>query len=855
MSNSTLTSQFARIPFFRENKLAQAIATKMVPSLVRNGSTNQTSQGSDIAPDHGSLERISKLQASDIDDTNNLMQILPDLGLAKEIMTSLIVAPKDLTTFELGWASDKCELPPELVGELTNVMKEHFTQDYKINDLLLPICEQALFETGSYPLVVIPESSLDNIINQKTDISLESYQTVLNPDMTVKSVGILGPGYANAEDAQKNTASTKISLESYSLIPESNNAPARVWFDDHLQVLDNLDNLKLPKLHDKRRADALRKTRLYGKISVEDAQRDKELEALDSALFARRGSVTTPVVNISSRGGGRESKGNPLVIRWPSESLIPIHRPGAPTDHLGYFGLIDEYGNPVTRVSSQDYYNQLTSNMQSPMDNYNNQAGTILENVKTYFGPNEQANKYDSLQLLHAYGQLMKKELLVRLKRGLHGENVELADVERSAYAIMLSRSLANMRTNIVYIPVEQCAYFAFDYTNAGLGKSVLSDAKIVGALRSLLLFADVQGAIRNSIPRRENEILLDEQDPDPWKTVETIQHEFAKTQNSAFPLGVTDPRTQLDMLQKAGITWSISGHPQYPNTKLTTTETTSSLARPDNELSTNIKNMMFMGIGIPPEIIDATQGVEFAATIFSSNLLLAKRSAQKQAILLKQMKYLVQIYTVSNGFLLESMKKVVDNHKDKLKDYYREGDVVRYSEIMERYLSALKLTLPTMDTARLATQLQDVNDFLALLDVTLPLYINEQVITETLGSEAGMQATAIYQAFRNNYAVDWMIQNNIMPELYKLVNIGNDDDNPGYNFMAARLEKVTNISSVVQQVMKQLADKHGGEPETPPETGASDFGSFGDDNTEPGSDSESNEGDDDLGGFNFPGE
>lgn len=853
--STTLTSQFARIPFFRENKLAQAIATKMVPSLVRTGSSQQTSQGSDIAPDHGSLERISKLQASDIDDTNNLMQILPDLGLAKEIMTSLIVAPKDLTTFELGWASDKCELPPELVGDLTNVMKEHFTQDYKINDLLLPICEQALFETGSYPLVVIPESSLDNIINQKTDISLESFQAVLNQDMTVKSVGILGPGYGSVENAKSSGETTAVTLEAYSLAADPANIPTSVWFDEHLSVLDNLDNLKLPKLHDKRRSDALRRTRLYGKISIEDNQRDRELEALDSALFARRGSVATPVVNISSRGGGKESKGNPLVIRWPSESLIPIHRPGAPTDHLGYFGLIDEYGNPVTRVSSQDYYNQLTSNMQSPMDNYNNQAGTILENVKTYFGPNDKANKYDSLQLLHAYGQLMKKELLIRLKRGLHGENVELADVERSAYAIMLSRSLANMRTNIVYIPVEQCAYFAFDYNNAGLGKSLLSDAKIVGALRSLLLFADVQGAIRNSIPRRENEILLDEQDPDPWKTVETIQHEFAKTQNSAFPLGVTDPRTQLDMLQKAGITWSISGHPQYPNTKLTTTETTSSLARPDSELSTNIKNMMFMGIGIPPEIIDATQGVEFAATIFSSNLLLAKRSAQKQAILLKQMKYLVQIYTVSNGFLLDGLKEAIDKHKAKLKDYYGEGDVVRYSEIMERYLGALKLTLPTMDTARLATQLQDVNDFMALLDVTLPLYINEQVITETLGTEAGMQAAAIYQAFRNNYAVDWMIQNNIMPELYKLVNIGNDDDNPGYNFMAARLEKVTNISSVVQQVMKQLADKHGGEAETPPtDTGSDNFGSFGSGTETPPSpdEDETGGGDDDFGNLNF---
>jgi len=141
------------------------------------------------------------------------------------------------------------------------------------------------------------------------------------------------------------------------------------------------------------------------------------------------------------------------------------------------------------------------------------------------------------------------------------------------------------------------------------------------------------------------------------------------------------------------------------------------------------------------------------------------------------------------------------------------------------------------MDTARLATQLQDVNDYLALLDATLPLVINTAVINETMGAEAAAHSDAVYQAIRNSVAIDWMMQNNIAPELYKLFTVGNDDDNPGNNFLAARLDKVTTISKFISDIMTQLATKNGGgetteaaPAEPAAEEGGDDFGfAFGD--------------------------
>lgn len=827
-NEESLVSEFQRMDFFKNNDVAQAIVTKMVPQVAQ--SRTRGNGNDDIIPDQSTLERISKMVASDIDDAHNMMQIHTDLGLAKEIMVSLIIAPKDLLTHKLIWGTGKCDLPTGLVGAITDHLSTYFDQGYKINDLLIPACEDALFNTGSYPLVIIPESSLDDIINQNGRISVESLQsdTRLFEDGHAKNIGILGPGNAVVGDGKERkvvqTVRKGFGLESLSGLSHVD-VRSSPWFDDKLRILDSTDNLKFPLLQERLTQEMLRDRMNYGNVALESLERDKELESLQDALFVRRPTRNIPVIGIDAAGNSsRLPKGHPLVMKLPSESIIPVHTPGSPTDHLGYFVMIDEFGNPVTRAQSQDYYKQLTSNMNSKLDNYGSQAKSLLSNVQAFMGPNCETSKFDGMQLISAYGGMLKHELLTRLKRGLYGENVELSDIAGQIYTVMLSRTLANLHTSLLYVPVEQCTYIAFDYNNAGCGKSLLSDVKILAALRSTLLFTDTMIALKNAVPHRKVALALDETDPDPDKTISLVQNEFAKTLNYAFPLGVTDPKEQIDMLQKAGVTWEITGHPQYPTTSLQVETTNSQFARIEPEFAENIRNMMFMGIGIPPEIVDSSLNVEFAASVYSSNLLLAKRSAQKQQILTGFMVDFVRKYVSSDGTLMQELRDIIDGHREDLKKM-REGDEeLRYSNVIKMYLDALKLTLPAADQARVKTQLEAVNDQIALYDALLPVAINETVLREMMGEDYQQYADAVIQAVRSNLLMDWMVQENIAPEIQKLVRKA-DDENPGYDFLTARLEHVEALSVTIAEYVKKLANRNGGTDENADPGGSGDAG------------------------------
>lgn len=814
--NEAMVSKFQRLDLFRDNPVAQAIVTKLVPST--NGRAGNDKK--DIAPDESTLERISKIVASDIDDASNMMQIHPDLGLAKEIMVSLIIAPKDLLTHKLTWGTNKCDLPSNLVGAMTEHLSTFFDQTYKINDLLIPACEDALFNTGSYPLVIIPESSLDNIINQNGRISLESLndETIFESGH-VKNRGILGPGSVLEGDGETKRLvdykATGFGLESLTGLSHLD-VRSPTWFDNNIRVLDSTDNLKLPLLQERISQEMLRDRMNYGNVAMESVERDIELERLEEALYVRRPSRNVPVITVDPAGNGsRLPKGHPLVMKLPSESIIPVHTPGAPTDHLGYFVMIDEFGNPVTRAQSADYYKQMTNNMNTKMDNYNNQSKTLLSNVRTFFGPNCEADKFDGMQLLNAYSGMLRHELLTRLKRGLYGKNIELSDIAEQVYTVMFARSLANMHTSLLYVPVEQCTYIAFDYNNAGCGKSLLSDIKVLAALRSTLLFTDTMIALRNAVPHRKAQLTLDETDPDPYKTIAVVQGEFAKSLNYAFPLGVTDPKEQIDMLQKAGVQWEITGHPQYPTTSLQIENYNVNHARIEPELSENIRNMTFMGIGIPPEIVDSSLNVEFAATVYSSNLLLAKRSAQKQQILTGFMQDFVRKYVLSDGVLIEELIEIIDQHKEELAKaaVVEEGEELRYSAVIKLFLNALKLSLPAADQARTETQLAAVQNQLQLYDAILPIVFSDAVIREMLGEEFSQYSDAVQQAVKGNLMIDWMVQENIAPEIQKLVRKV-DEDNPGYDFLTARMDIVDNIASTIGTYIKKLADKNGGEAE-----------------------------------------
>ena len=76
-----------------------------------------------------------------------------------EIWVSCLLSPKDSVTESLAWSinNKNSEYSAELFNEMLTELKDYFETDYELFDILKPAIEDALFKTGSYPLVILPE--------------------------------------------------------------------------------------------------------------------------------------------------------------------------------------------------------------------------------------------------------------------------------------------------------------------------------------------------------------------------------------------------------------------------------------------------------------------------------------------------------------------------------------------------------------------------------------------------------------------------------------------------------------------------------------------------------------------------
>lgn len=124
---------------------------------------------------------------------HNIQQNLPDVELAKQILVTSIISPNDLVSTEIFFNLDDSSdylgtAGKSMLKSVEDTMKKHF----KIEKCLQPYFEASLFDDGSVPVIVLPESSLDHAINSGNIISKESIGDFISQSTgTVKSLGIL----------------------------------------------------------------------------------------------------------------------------------------------------------------------------------------------------------------------------------------------------------------------------------------------------------------------------------------------------------------------------------------------------------------------------------------------------------------------------------------------------------------------------------------------------------------------------------------------------------------------------------------------------------------------------------------
>lgn len=672
-------------------ELAATISKLVAPTLPPTYDNSGQRKPSD--PQINAFKNVSQHTAQNIQDAETVMQTLPDMKLAIEILVSSILSPKDLTSSEVTYTSAEGLMPPHVQAAMLARVRQHFDQDYNIHSKFSEILTDILGKTGSYPIAVIPENVIDDVINSPRHMSMEAFGDFIDPRTNyARNMGILGPAVKATPD--KVRRGPGLSLEAFnSDYPEW--VDGNVTFegimekpheDTYLFVTDNVHALKIPQIYQK-----ARETRVRSMLGID--QRVAALESAMTVAMEKEGHdkltdrELTQLVYKNKQYGynsvtalktqeqlSRRTIGNPLVLHLPSESVIPVFIPGNPKEQIGFFVLIDQDGNPVSRTSNTDYYQELTSRLNSN----GSFPSAMLTKVRSMMGgfPSMNANQTD--YSVRYYQEIVEADLLARLRNGYYGNGVALARREE-IYRIMLARTLAKQYTQLLFIPVELMTYFAFRFSPDGVGESLLDEMKVLNSMRAMLMYAQVMAGVKNSIGRTKVDINLDPEDPDPKKTIEIAAHEIVRSRQQYFPLGMNSPTDLVDWLQRSGLEFTFKNHPGVPALDIEFSEKHSDYTKPDNDLTESLDKKAIMFTGLSPDTIDSAYHAEFATSIVNNNLLLAKRVMVHQTDFEKLYADHIRKYTFASQYLMDALRQILNDNYDELKQ--EKADSVQNAE------------------------------------------------------------------------------------------------------------------------------------------------------------------------------
>lgn len=659
--------------------ISKLVAAPMPPHYGKDGNREPT------APQINAFKNVSQHTAQNIGDAETVMQILPDMDLARQILVASIVSPKDMTTTEPGYNAPEGLMSPGLTAAMLARIRQHFEQDYKIKSLVSPILSDMLFNTGSYAVAVIPENSIDEVINSPRRMSMESLadQVDLQTGM-MRPMGLLGPSVMKNPRSQRSNPG--IALESFTQQANTTPVDGKVTFegimdkpmdDTYLYVSDNVHLLKIPQINQKLRetkvADILgiNHNLVALEAAVTHSMKEKGMakltdRELTSLMYKNVPFGHNPITSLKTQEQlARRTVGNPLILHLPSESVIPVYIPGTPEEQIGFFVLVDADGNPVNRMNNNDYYQELTARLNSN----GNFPSAMLTKARSMMGgfPSVNANQTD--YSIRYYQEIVEADLLARLRNGYYGNGVALARREE-VYRIMLARTLAKQYTQLLFIPVELMTYFAFKYTPDGIGESLLDSMRVLNSMRAMLMFANLMAGIKNSIGRTQVNLSLDPDDPDPKKTIEVAAHEIVRSRQQYFPLGMNSPTDLVDWLQRSGFEFTFEGHPAVPQLKIDFAEKNSNYVKPDTDLAEGLDKRAIMATGLSPDNIDAAFHADFATSIVQNNILLSKRVIQYQDMFTPQLSDHARKVIHSSERLKNDLRKILeDNYEELLPD------------------------------------------------------------------------------------------------------------------------------------------------------------------------------------------
>ena len=452
---------------------------------------------------------LSRKNAKEALDNDAIIQMAPEISLAASVMIPSILAPNDMRE---GVIRIDCTAE-DIDGDDKTKLAEPITdssEDYFDFSTALPKwIYEAMYRSGAKPLMILPLSTLEKELtdnkNLTEGVSTEALNTYRQYCRKLDDDSVYGFSDTNYYKHKSSTGS--ISTESlnglckdfvsvakaHAVKPTSRAAEAMRAFvesvcsTENLNIIDNPDSISLNRVRNKK---------VSSKISQKTALRYQDQE-VDSIPVPE---AKDPII------------GNPVFFQLPMESVIPIYTPGTPSDHIGYFVLLDEYGHPI---DAMDIKNNGLFNT-TGMSNYSNDTS------QNSFSALYQAYGFTQNGVGNLPGSVPEKDVMENIYQQIveahlkqRAENAGLADISlgqnSSLYRCMFTRFLQQRKTKLLFVPKELLIYFCYKHSQYGTGVSKLDDLKWILSLRISNLVSRMLAAFKNAIDRKVISINFDE--------------------------------------------------------------------------------------------------------------------------------------------------------------------------------------------------------------------------------------------------------------------------------------------------------------------------------------------------------
>lgn len=711
------------------------------------------------------LKPIHQRIGNQIIDVEKMKALAPEIEQARILVSSSIMSPNDLQDGEFIFTfSDipAIDADPELAKEIAEVYNLFFNKTLELGIRSYDWIGDIQYSTGSKALLILPLATQmelrDRNIDQYHDqLKLcsgfasfdEYYKATLNDDFFYSEKPVTWKDALGTMSDSARLESMVPAMESFGVeVPTRWDAKkatsintigrtdeAKLFGDEYVAGLESMIVNLRTKLEE---GDVIRVTENPEVLRFTTVRKENDKFKLFDKLkkkFNPRPSIE-PVVFLNSNPEGYQHQGHPTLIELPSESVIPVHIPGAPKEHIGYFVLLDNNGQPLTIENSGMANRSTGCSGGSSAAAYEAMFGSNCANA-SYFTHNNKNLENISSSGNMIFQNMLECYLRTRMKGIFNRDDLSLARFNAVATTLFY-RVLDQKETMLVFVPPTLLHYFAFDYDKSGVGRSKLAEAKFLLSLRTTLLMAQIVAMVNDAIEHKKIEFGVD----DKVANLEAIMDMIADIFIAKNKLtGSIDPSEIMQDMYSNALTVVPKNIPGLTDMTVDVQSSGGSSVRPDDALLEQISNLLISHLDVLPAALNQMSEPEFARSLVTYNLFFAKKIARYQRIYCAMMTEFIRSFTSFDIPFQTAIRKKLEaagkrrsreTHTPKVEEMKRKNPnqySTDYSTILQAILEGVKVNLPTPNIVVDKTQYEELRNFMGNLQDLADNLFNSELI------------------------------------------------------------------------------------------------------------------------------